>query len=258
MKIVLKQHFGAILAAVSFLTRLPMPLWVGSHSQAIAKASRWFSLVGLLLGLIAAASLYLLSLLVGQMLGVVLTLVAMILLTGAFHEDGLADLCDGFGGGWQTERKLAIMKDSQIGTYGVLALVASFNIKVVALLQLPLDLACVSLIVCHAGSRAIAGLVAIYLPYARTSNNNKTPQKDALLPLKNRLILLIFGGLPLFLLPLSATLGLILIWLLTFIYLIRLMDHHIQGYTGDTLGATQQIIEIIGLIYFTAYYYQLT
>ena len=84
----MKRHLGAILAAASFLTRLPMPLWVGKDSQAISQASRWFSLIGLLIGVVAAGLLFGLSALMGQALAVVLTLVLIILLTGAFHEDG--------------------------------------------------------------------------------------------------------------------------------------------------------------------------
>lgn len=254
----MKRHLGAILAAASFLTRLPMPLWVGKDSKAIAQASRWFALIGLCIGAVAACLLYVLTSMMGQPLAVVLTLVGIILLTGAFHEDGLADLCDGFGGGWEKSRKLAIMKDSQIGAYGVLALVGSFSIKVIALTQLSLTLACTALLICHAGSRAIAGLVAVYLPYARDDDNNKTPQKDAALPLRDRFILCICGTLPLMILPLGTALLLIAVWLVTFIGLIRLMQRHIQGYTGDTLGATQQIVEIAGLIFFVIYHFQIT
>ena len=254
----IKRHIGAILAAASFLTRMPIPQWVGRNSQAIAQASRWFSFVGLMIGIVAAIILYSLSLLMGQYLAVVLTLTIIMLFTGAFHEDGLADLCDGFGGGWQTERKLAIMKDSQIGTYGVLALVVTFSVKLITLMQMPLMLACSSLVICHAGSRALAGLVAVFLPYARHDTNNKTPQKDTPLPIINRFILLFFGAIPLQLLPVGTALTLIGIWLLTFIYLIKLMESNIQGYTGDTLGASQQIIEIMGLIFLTVYHFQVT
>ncbi|MGS0681595.1 adenosylcobinamide-GDP ribazoletransferase [Shewanella sp. 125m-7] len=253
----MKRHLGAILAATSFLTRLPMPNWVAKDGAAIAQSSRWFAFVGLLIGAVAAGLLYGLTLLMGQALAVVVTLVLIILLTGAFHEDGLADLCDGFGGGWEKSRKLAIMKDSQIGAYGVLALICAFAIKVTALIQLPLTLACISLIVCHAGSRAIAGLVAVYLPYAREDSNNKTPQKDAALPFTNRFILCVSGALPLLFLPLNYALMLLAVWLVTFISLIKLMQRHIQGYTGDTLGATQQIIEIVGLIFFVTYHLQI-
>ncbi|WOT06760.1 adenosylcobinamide-GDP ribazoletransferase [Shewanella youngdeokensis] len=254
----MKRHIGAILAAASFLTRLPMPLWVVKDSQAISQASRWFSLIGLFIGLVAAGLLFSLSALMGQALATVLTLVLVILLTGAFHEDGLADLCDGFGGGWEKSRKLAIMKDSQIGVYGVLALICSFAIKLMALHQLPLIQACSALIICHAASRAIAGLVAVFLPYAREDDNNKTPQKDAKLPIRDRLILGVFGILPLLILPLNAALILVAIWLATFVGLLKLMQRHIQGYTGDTLGATQQIIEISGLIFFVIYHFQMT
>ncbi|GIU17008.1 MULTISPECIES: adenosylcobinamide-GDP ribazoletransferase [unclassified Shewanella] len=252
----MKRHIGAILAAASFLTRLPMPTWVAKDSDAIAKSSRWFAFIGLWIGVIAAGLLYSFTALMGQELAVVLTLLLIILLTGAFHEDGLADLCDGFGGGWERSRKLAIMKDSQIGTYGVLALVSSFAIKVIALSQLPLVIACLALITCHAASRSIAGFVAVYLPYARTDDNNKTPQKDAKLPITNRLILCASGALPMTLLPLGCSLTLIAVWLGVFIAMIKLMQRHIQGYTGDTLGATQQIIEITGLITLVIYNFQ--
>jgi adenosylcobinamide-GDP ribazoletransferase len=254
----MQRHLGAILAAASFLTRLPMPQWVAKDSQAISQASRWFSLIGLLIGAVAAGLLFGLSTLMGQALATVLTLVLVILLTGAFHEDGLTDLCDGFGGGWEKNRKLAIMKDSQIGVYGVLALICSFAIKLMTLSQIPLIQACSALFICHAGSRAIAGLVAVYLPYARDDDNNKTPQKNAKLPLKDRLILCIFGALPLLILPLNAALMLVAAWLVTFIGLIKLMQRHIQGYTGDTLGATQQIVELSGLMFFVIYHFQMT
>ncbi|EDQ01631.1 adenosylcobinamide-GDP ribazoletransferase [Shewanella benthica] len=254
----MKRHLGAILAAMSFLTRLPMPSWVACDSWAIVQASRWFALIGLLIGSVAALILLSLAPIMGQPLAVIITLVGVILLTGAFHEDGLADLCDGFGGGWEKARKLAIMKDSQIGAYGVLALVCAFALKLVTLGQMPLAMAATSLIICHAGSRTIAGLVAVYLPYARDDSNNKTPQKDAELPIKNRIILCICGGLPLLMLPISVAMTLIGIWLLTFIYMIKLMKRHIQGYTGDALGATQQIIEIVGLVFFAIYSYQTT
>lgn len=248
----MKRHVSAILAAASFLTRFPMPIWVARDSDAIAKSSRWFALVGLCIGFIAAALLYSLTALMGQDLATLLTLVLILLLTGAFHEDGLADLCDGFGGGWGKSRKLAIMKDSQIGTYGVLALISAFAIKVTTLSQLPLSIACISLIVCHAGSRALAGLVAVYLPYARTGDN-KTPQKDLTIPISNRLILCISGMLPLLLLPLGFSTLLVTIWLVSLICMIKLMKRHIQGYTGDTLGATQQVIEVSGLIFFVIF-----
>lgn len=254
----MKRHLSAILAAASFLTRLPMPLWVEKDSAAISKASRWFSLIGLILGAIAASVLFSLTYLMGQPLAVVVTLVLLLLLTGAFHEDGLADLCDGFGGGWERTRKLAIMKDSQIGAYGVLALVASFSIKVIALSQMSISMACIALLVCHGASRALAGHVALYLPYARIDDNNKTPQQDVPLTIKDRLTLTLCGGLPLLLLPLEIALLLLLTWLATFAYLVRLMKRHIQGYTGDTLGATQQITEIVGLIFFAIYHYQIT
>ncbi|MBR9727943.1 adenosylcobinamide-GDP ribazoletransferase [Shewanella intestini] len=252
----MKKYASEVLAAASFLTRLPMPVWVINDNIAIAKASRWFALIGIFIGSLGAGLLYGLTPILGELLAAALTLVILICFTGAFHEDGLADMADGFGGGWEKSRKLAIMKDSQIGTYGVLALIASFSIKMAALVQLPLALACVGLIVCHSTSRAIAGCVMQFLPYARAGDNNKTPQKNAQVSFKNQLILLSCGALPLLLLPLNVIPLLLSIWLVSFWMLIQLMKRHIQGYTGDTLGATQQIIEITGLISLVIYHVQ--
>lgn len=249
------SHLNAIMAALSFLTRLPVPEKYFQDKHAIANSTRWFALIGVFIGLLAAGLLSILAPLMGQLLAVALTLIGLIFLTGAFHEDGLADLCDGFFGGWEKARKLEIMKDSQIGTYGVLALIGSFTIKLITLTQIPLLMACMALVVCHAGSRAIAGLVPAYLPYARGNENSKTPQRNAPFPRINIIILSCCGALPLLMLPIELQLSLLLTGLTSLLLMLTLMRKHIQGYTGDTLGATQQVTEILGLLVISVYCY---
>ncbi|WP_417347223.1 adenosylcobinamide-GDP ribazoletransferase [Ferrimonas sp.] len=237
-----------ILTALGFLTRLRMPSWVPFDPDSVARSARWFALIGLVLGAVAAGALSVLTPWLGQPLAVVLVLVLLLLVTGAFHEDGLADTFDGFWGGWERDRKLAIMKDSQIGTYGVLALIGALAIKAVALTQLHLGLAMVALLVSHAGSRAVAGLVPVLLSYARTGEGSKTPQRQHQPGFGDQLALMICAALPLLLLPYEAAAVLALVWSGVFALMTWLMHRHIQGYTGDTLGATQQLTECATLI----------
>ncbi|TKB50281.1 adenosylcobinamide-GDP ribazoletransferase [Ferrimonas sediminicola] len=237
-----------ILTALGFLTRLRMPAWVPFDPDSVACAARWFALIGLLLGALAAGLLWLLAPGLGQPLAVVLVLILLLLLTGAFHEDGLADTFDGFWGGWERQRKLAIMKDSQIGTYGVLSLIGCLAIKAVALSQLHLGLAMVALLASHAGGRTVAGLVPVLLPYARSDEGSKTPQRQRSPGFGDQLALMACGAAPLLLLPQEAAAVVALVWAGAFGFMSWLMHRHIRGYTGDTLGATEQVTECLTLI----------
>jgi adenosylcobinamide-GDP ribazoletransferase len=241
-------HPALILTAMGFLTRIPMPRWVPFNDVDVAYSSRWFSLIGLLIGSLGAGMLWLLTPLFGQGLAVAITLIGLWRLTGGFHEDGLADLCDGFGGSWQRERKLEIMKDSQIGTYGVLALIGSTAIKLLVLSELPLMVAMMAIVIAHVGGRAVSGWVPMFLTYARVGDQSKTPQRR--IPASWTVLLLVWplAVAPLLMFSSVAMLCILLVWALTLVWMLQLMQRHIQGYTGDTLGATEQIIEITTLL----------
>ncbi|QIZ76272.1 adenosylcobinamide-GDP ribazoletransferase [Ferrimonas lipolytica] len=249
----MKQWLLTLLTAMGFLTRLRMPQWVPFDPASVAQSARWFPAVGLLVGAIGAALLLLLAPLVGHALAVLLSLVTMMLVTGAFHEDGLADLCDGFWGAWQRQRKLEIMKDSMIGTYGVLALIVAVAFKLTALMQLSTEQAALALLVVHGGSRVVAGWLPRWLDYAR-SGDNKTPQRTRTLSRCDWVLLTTVGTLPLWWLSAAAAGVLIATWLVTYLLMRQLMKSHIGGYTGDTLGATQQVAEITGLLALCAIY----
>lgn len=240
-----------LAAALSFITRVPVP-WTWCDGADMGRASRWFSTIGILIGLWSWLWLWALAPLLGQPLAAVLAVIATIVFTGALHQDGLADLCDGFWGGWERERKLAIMKDSQIGSYGVLALIAAFSLSVLAITSLPMAAALPVLLLAHTGSRAVAGLVPKLLSYARLEGPSKTPQAnkpiagDHLLTLWSPPVLMLIYGA-------SAGLGalfwpLVIGWAVSLGAMLWLMKRHIQGYTGDTLGATQQVVEIVTLL----------
>jgi adenosylcobinamide-GDP ribazoletransferase len=114
----LEYFFGA----VRFFTRLPVPAWVGHSAETLNHSARYFTLVGLIVGLHRRAGLSCsLPSSSRSTLAVLLSMATTLLVTGAFHEDGWADMVDGFGGGWTRERTLEIMKDSRIGSYGAIA-----------------------------------------------------------------------------------------------------------------------------------------
>ncbi|MFN5713624.1 MAG: adenosylcobinamide-GDP ribazoletransferase, partial [Bradyrhizobium sp.] len=134
----MNQWLDDLRIAIAFLTRLPMPHPDGARPESFARAQRLFPLVGAGIG--AAVGLFCLllrSIGVPDLAAAALTLGGAALLTGALHEDGLADVADGFGGGRDVAAKLEIMRDSRLGTYGALALVVSFASKLAALAALP-------------------------------------------------------------------------------------------------------------------------
>ncbi|WP_035386883.1 adenosylcobinamide-GDP ribazoletransferase [Ferrimonas senticii] len=233
--------------ALAFLTRIPVPEpWLTGAD--VGRASRWFSWIGVVIGAIAAMIFSVAALLLPQSVAAGLTIVVSIMLTGALHQDGLADLCDGFWGGWTAERKLEIMKDSAIGSYGVIALIVALGLPIITLTGLPPALVPLTLLLSHCGSRSLAGLLPLWLPYARIDGNSKTPQKDQRLDRWHLAVLLAPALMLLILLAqwqsLTAAITVLGGWLLALWWLVRLMRRHIQGYTGDTLGATQQVLEL--------------
>src|SRR5256885_14265027 len=155
--------------AVAFLTRLPMPHPQGAIPENFVRAHRMFPVVGALIG--AAVGFICLALRwcgVPDFGAAALALGASAILTGALHEDGLADVADGFGGGRDKEAKLEIMRDSRLGTYGALILLVSFAAKLSALAAIPDGYIVYALIAAHALGRGILPLMSVNLPYART------------------------------------------------------------------------------------------
>ena len=243
------------LVAIQFLTRIPIPTFRKYDPQWLHQSSRYFPAVGLLIGILCAGVLWLASLLFTPLVAAVISTAFGIKLTGAFHEDGLADSCDGLGGGLTRERTLEIMKDSRLGTYGVLGLVSALLLKISLLAAMPLSVAIVALIVGHTASRLLCISLLTLLPYGGEIEHAKAkPMAQQLTPLQalyssGWLILTIILVTLMF--PntmLQIGLGK---WLLALIlalvatdYMRRLLRRRLDGYTGDGLGATQQLSEI--------------
>jgi adenosylcobinamide-GDP ribazoletransferase len=232
------------LIALQFLTRIRVPAISGFSADWLARSAKYMPLVGALIGAFAAAVTVLAALVLPAPVPIILALAATILLTGALHEDGLADTVDALGGGATAERALEIMKDSRIGTYGTLALIVAFALKATSLAELtPATAACV-LIAAHAGARLPAVLALWALPYAG-GYNVKVSRTDATMR----------TGEIVFAVASALVVGLLALPLLAFglatvaaaaaaIVMALIAKRKIGGYTGDVLGAIEQFFEI--------------
>ncbi|MBB1368783.1 adenosylcobinamide-GDP ribazoletransferase [Pseudoalteromonas sp. SR44-5] len=241
-----------LLLAISFLTRLPVQLRFNVSGAHLNQASRYFALVGLLLGGLLALSYGVFQLLLPASISVLLMMAAGLLLTGAFHEDGWADVWDGFGGGWQVSQKLAIMKDSRLGTYGAAALFIMLLVKFQSLLFLSESLITVlsAIVIGQCVSRVVATSLIMGMEYVSEDATSKVKPLAMHLSVTSLVTLLVTAAT---LLVSLIAVG-VLLWQTVFILvavlliirviLIRWFKQQLGGYTGDCLGAAQQLSEI--------------
>lgn len=251
--VLLKKEVRYFLLALGFFTRVPVPAFADFREEELNHAAKYFPLVGLLVGSMAALAYQLGVYFLTEPLAVLLSMSATIYLTGAFHEDGLADSADGIGGGWGSERILTIMQDSRIGTYGVVALFFVLFTKFQLLLTLPTSVLPAVLIAAHALSRMGAVYFMATLNYVKPTGKAKplaTEMSGSALMLAT-----LFGLFP-FLALIAIQPGLSIssaVWLLLMVLLPVLIaglwwrnkiKRWIGGYTGDCLGAAQQLMEL--------------
>src|SRR5580658_7264691 len=237
-----------IKTSVAFLTRLPVSRTVSDSGADLAEASWAFPIAGIVVGLIGALT-YILAYKFGlrPWPSAALSLAATFVATGCLHEDGLADTADGFGGGATCERKLEIMRDSRIGTYGVCALAISILLRAGALASLADPRIVVfALIAAHGAARATLPFLMVLVPPARgdgLSHAAGKPARDRLL-IAGALAVVILG---LFLGPLPGLIALVLLTAAVGL-MAWLCSAQIGGQTGDVLGALEQIGEIVILL----------
>ncbi len=251
----LKHEWTLLLVAIQFLTRLPVPPFRHYEPDWLHQSSRHFPAVGLLVGLLCAGVLWLTSSLLTPLVGAVISTAFGIKLTGAFHEDGLADTCDGLGGGLTRERTLTIMKDSRLGTYGVLGLVSALLIKISLLASMPVSVAMVALIIGHSASRLLCISLIALLPYGGEVEHAKAKPMAQQLTWRQAIfasvwllsgIILAVVLFPNAIMQIGMGQWLLALFLalLATDYMRRLLRRRLQGYTGDGLGATQQLSEV--------------
>ncbi len=247
----IRRELEYFFGAVRFFTRLPVPGWVGHSVEALNRSARYFPAVGLLIGGIGALVYGLAALLWSQPVAVLLSMAATLYATGAFHEDGLSDTVDGLGGGWEKARILEIMKDSRVGSYGVVALAMALLGKFTLLSSLDSALVPLALLAGHTFSRFCAVTLLASMDYAREDASSKAKPLATHLSCGALLVSSIFALLPLLGLPWqNALLGTLLAGLVT-LWLARKFRRWLGGYTGDCLGAVQQVSEIafyLGLV----------
>jgi adenosylcobinamide-GDP ribazoletransferase len=245
--------------ALQFLTRVPVPRWVGFEPAWLQACLRHFPLVGAAVGAWAAAVLWAALALWPPTVAAAVSVLATVWLTGAFHEDGLADTCDGLGGAVSRTRALEIMKDSRIGSYGAVGVVLALVLKVATVAALADGTAAVAsaaaaLVWGHAASRAAPVLLVWRLPYAGDPEHAKAK------PLATQiggagvavalawlalLAVALLGLWPALRAPLAAS---AVAGLLASLWCARWLHRRLGGFTGDTLGATQQIVELAILL----------
>ena len=235
--------------ALQFFTRLPIPRWIGFDAGWLHQSSRYFPAVGLVVGAAAAAVYALASLLWPPAVAVLLSTIAGIYLTGAFHEDGFADTCDGLGGGVTKQRALEIMADSRIGAYGAIGIGLLLALKCTALSFLPAHITLASLLVAHPLSRLASTALIWKLDYVKQEGKSKPLAQRmsnaefaiaALSVLIALAIALAAGWLPLHALGSGLVAVVAAAW-----WLARKFVRRLGGYTGDCLGAVQQLSESV-------------
>jgi len=259
------RWYDNLWAALIFFTRLPFWRIYQPPKSSYAAVVEWWPLVGWLTGGLMAATLWGASLVMPLPLALLLAIIVRLLLTGALHEDGLADFVDGFGGGGtDRDRILAIMKDSHIGTYGVIALIAYFALLFTALLSIGnlspltthlspltshLSLLVLAIFAADPFAKMVTSQLILMMPYARTEETakNRTVYRR---PTMLAGVLLALQGM----LPLAAFLWLagdavewstlIFVPCLMMYFLYRLIWNRLRGYTGDCCGAVCLLVEL--------------
>lgn len=235
----------SLAAALTLFTRLPLWKWIDIPAEAYSSTVVFWPLTGWITGGLTACVFLCFSYLIPTLPALIIAIIAQLCFTGALHEDGLADFCDGFGGGRDKDCVLSIMKDSHIGTYGVIGLICYYLLLVSLLGSLPSFMIALAVFAADPFSKFCASQIINLLPYARKegAKNKISYQK---MTVSHFVINLFSGCLPL--LPLLLYFPLasisILFPMLSVLFLILYMKHRIGGYTGDCCGATYLICEV--------------
>lgn len=243
-----------ILATLMFFTRLPFWRIKQVDAEHFKHVVPFWPLAGWLTGGIMVGVLWLAAQVMPMNTAWLLAIVSRLLVTGCLHEDGLADFCDGMGGGVTRERILMIMKDSHIGTYGVIGLIIFF-LLLTQMIALPLELLCAIAFVGDVWSKFISSHIINVLPYARNEELAKNKTVYQRMSVVEILVNVVIGSLPVALFLPHFYWWALLAPVVVFIILTSMMRHRIQGYTGDCCGALFLISELAYLLTCLALYY---
>jgi len=238
----LNKEWQILKQAILFFTRIPLPRSSHYCASDTQHAIRYLPVIGGLIGLWASVVFIVINSYFSLKIGIFLSMISTILLTGAIHEDGFADFCDSLGG-MTSEKRLLIMKDSNMGAFGVIGLIGILFGKYLFLTHIPESFLPCVLISGHLLSRYVILFPMLFLPYSGNSKTSKSLSMVQTFHVKNICIATIITGLCLLALPfyilVSIPIIICMILLLIFYY-----NKSIGGYTGDYLGAAQQLTEV--------------
>ncbi|WP_282081518.1 adenosylcobinamide-GDP ribazoletransferase [Aquimarina algiphila] len=241
----MKKEIYIFFTALMFFTRIPCPKWVNHDPQYLRLSSKYFPLIGIIVGSIGALIYYGASFLFSTEISLLLSILATVYATGAFHEDGFADVCDGFGGGWTKEKILLIMKDSRLGTYGTVGLLLILGVKFAALRETNTSYIPLILISGHSLSRFIATTLIFTHPYVRDAEDSKAKPAAKSMTISMLIISSIFGIAPLFFFKNPWIFLTLIPMYVSKIFLAYKFKKWIGGQTGDCAGAVQQLSEVV-------------
>lgn len=245
----LKKEFKLFILALMFFTRIPCPSFDDFEEADLNEASRYFSVVGLIVGFLSFVAFYAASQYFSTMTSVIFSLAFSVFITGAFHEDGFADTVDGFGGGWTKEKILEIMKDSRVGAFGVVGLILLFALKISLLIEtvgrLETVYALCFFLTANSLSRAASASLIFTSSYVQEDKVSKAKPLATAIGKGSFIFLIICGLLPLLIMKNPLFFIAVIPVFLTSFLAGKYFEKWIGGYTGDCLGATQQICEIV-------------
>lgn len=247
------KYQGQLIAlALMFFTQIPVSKNLPYSETRMNQANRYFSLIGLFVGVAVSLVFYAVNQLWSIEIAIIITMVFSALLTGAFHEDGLADMADGMGGGYSKEKRLTIMKDSRLGTYGAITLVLSVLLKFYLWLELAqFKVLIFSIIFAYSLSRAFAASLIFDMAYVTDSDESKSKPLASKQSFSEVITLFVVAFIPVIFIDryISESLSLLLMIigsLIVFRFVFRRwLIARIGGFTGDCLGAAQQVCELI-------------
>ncbi len=243
-----------ILATLMFFTRLPFWRIKQVDAEHFKHVVPLWPLAGWLTGGIMVGVLWLAAQVFPLSVAWIIAIIARLLITGCLHEDGLADFCDGMGGGVTRERILLIMKDSHIGTYGVIGLIIYF-LLLTQMSALPLSLLCAIVFTGDVWCKFVSSHIINILPYARKEEEAKNKTIYQRMTALEAFVGAIIGCLPFVLFLPKYYWPALLAPVVVFILLVWLMKRRIQGYTGDCCGALFLISELVFLLVCLSLFY---
>jgi len=242
----INRELKIFFAALTFFTRIPSPLSSDMHSEDLLnRAAKYFPVMGWIVGGICGFVLWISGHILPNSISIVLSIIAGILVTGAFHEDGFADTCDGFGGGWTKDRILEIMKDSRIGSYGAIGITLILLTKYLLLSEILFHRLPFIIIAAHSLSRLVSTHTIFTHEYVGNHGLSKAKPLCSTISIKEMAIAGVLGIIPLFFLGNYWYLLAIIPVFISKWWMASYFKKWIGGYTGDCLGAIQQVSEIV-------------